>query len=70
MCGQQAADYAVGEEDPACKRDSFSCGHGGGPGRHPDHEGWDTPYGGKHVAHNMIILRDNKHQRFLWFSTS
>lgn len=47
MCGQQAADYAMGEEDPACKRDSFSCGLGGGPGRHTDDEGWDTPYGGK-----------------------
>lgn len=47
-CGRQAADYAVGEEDPACKRDSFSCGLRGGTERRPDNEGWDTPYGGKH----------------------
>lgn len=59
-CVLQATDHAVGEEDPACKRNSFSCGVWGGPGAHPDDEGWDTPYGGNHSAHNKIIWRDNK----------
>ena len=56
----QATDNAVGEEDPACERDPFSCGLGGGPGRHPDNEGRGTPYGGKHSTHYMIVHRDSK----------